>query len=250
MKKQDAFTCLIPGKLLHERPGKPSLYPGIADEAFLRGIKYNPQQNHIFIYDPFCGVGGGLVSPAVIRHANIARIFGSDVEPETIVIAQKNLELCSLPGYDSATESGTKVPNGKAVDPQLLLQFREMLMHYGCTQPIEAHFFVHAMPAAIPKDIIATESVSMIITDPPYGQMSPFVGDHAQPVDTDALLLRYMDSLRAIRPLLRDKGTVTIVCDKRQQIEALLAGMPEFDYREGRSSKGQNFRRLHTLQAK
>lgn len=251
MNKVDACTCLIPGKILQFLPGKPSLYPRIADEAYLRGAKYNPVSSEHVLYDPFCGVGGALISPAVIRRASIAQIFGSDIDADSLAVAQRNFSLSDLTGYDAAIERG--IPDkqdGTPVDPALLAQFREMLLHYGCISPVNLKLFHHPMPAPVPAWVMPPESVSMVITDPPYGQMTPFqlgVGDEAT---ADTLLARYVESLRAIRPLLRDKATVTLICDKRQEIEALLAGMPEYDFRESKNSKGQNFRRFHTLQAK
>ena len=250
MNKFDACTCLIPGKILEFLPGTPSLYPGIADEAYLRGSKYNPVSEGHVLYDPFCGIGGASISPSIIRRSGIAQIFGSDMDAEALTIARRNFSLTDVASYETATDGGTKAPNGKEVDPALLTQFRDMLLHYGCTAPVSLRLFRHAMPLPVPSEIIAAETVSMVITDPPYGQMSAFMeSENGQPAQSDALLEKYVESLSAIRPLLRKEATVTVICDRRQKLEGLLAGIPEYKYRETKKSKGQNFRHFHTLQA-
>jgi tRNA G10 N-methylase Trm11 len=250
VKKFDACTCLIPGKILESLPGKPSLYPRIADEAYLRGAKYNPVSEGHVLYDPFCGIGGALISPSIIRRSNISQIFGSDTDADALAVARRNFSLTDLASYDTVTDGRTKAPNEKEVDPALLTQFREMLLHYGCGSPVPLRLFQHAMPLPVPSEIIPAESVSMVITDPPYGQMTSFIqGENGQTAQPDALFEQYVKSLRAIRPLLRSKATVTVICDRRQKLEGLLAGIPEYDYREAKKSKGQNFRHFHTLQA-
>jgi tRNA G10 N-methylase Trm11 len=243
MNKVEACGYLIPGKyLLQDRPGRPVLYPRIADEAFLRAVKYNATPEQYNLYDPFCGIGGALTSPAVLHRQRIAGVFGSDTDTQSLAIAGGNLNLCSVSGLDAA--HGT-------LDAAKVNVFQGMLAHYGCQTPLPARLFVHSMPSPVPADAIAPETIDMVITDPPYGHMTAFQGAEDQPPVPEHLLFeRYVDSLRALRPLLRDKATVTMICDKRQELAELLGAIPEYDYREGRASKGKNFRKLHTLQAK
>ncbi len=254
MNKTAAYKMLTPGLpgALEIPTGHPSFPAAYADLAYRRALQHHPRADspHV-LHDPFCGVGAILCTVAALHRANLERVSGSDIDPAIADIARRNLELCT-PQAARAAGQRTLVANVMRHTPERMEDFAKMLEHYGATTPVDSSFFAHDMLQPIPASGVPQDSVSLVITDPPYGKLSSFAGaPSGHPTDDDMLRL-YETSLGVLRPTLQDGAVVAFIIDRRltaAKALALPSGYALRDDRQATGMTGPNYRKIHILQA-
>ena len=250
MNKDRAAQLLSAGHLLEARGDRPRFFGPAADQAFKRAMLHHarPDDAHV-LYDPFCGNGTALVFPLVFHRARIAAVIGSDLEHASVETTQRNLGLCSVP---AATERIAHPQAGET--PEQWQPFLAVMERYACVAPPEVRTFVHDALEPIPAERITEDSVSVIVTDPPYGRGAPFLDGGSTVQDDAEIAALYLRSLAVLRPILQDGAVACLITARRDELEAILSSAPGYRYRERKrvtgGAYGRNFREIHALSAR
>lgn len=254
MNREGAYRALtVDQGAMQTIPGRVKFFGPAADQAFKRAIMHHarPDQKHVLL-DPFCGVGTALVYPAVMQRAKIAKVIGSDIDAAAVDVARWNLSLLGVSAVAARLQQIRHDPvSAKPNETEAgLQQLSEVMMKYGCTEAVAIQMLVHDMLQPLPEEEVPAESVSVVVTDPPYGQSTQFAGTSG---GRDTLAASYMTSMANLRPSMEDGATATIITDFRDGLGEVLQSVPHFEYKELKratgGAHGRNFRELHTLQA-
>ena len=72
----------------------------LAQEIYGRCLQYSPKKKDICLYDCCCGGGYLLTVLGFLNQDSLVKIIGSDINPELLEIAKKNLSLLSKEGIN------------------------------------------------------------------------------------------------------------------------------------------------------
>lgn len=253
MNKDTTYRFLASGFILEGSEGKPQFPPRVADQALKRALQHHKRETAHVLYDPFCGNGIALAAQLVLHRQRIVGLIGSDIDPTSVELSRMNVELC--------TEKAARERQQQVIThPELargqqtagrLGEFADMLRDRGCTDLPWSQFFVHNVLE--PTEAVERDTVSMLITDPPYGRQAPFVSKGEQVQDDEALLSLYPQTLEALRPLMQDGGVAVIIAHRRERLEEVLRATPGYAYKETKRTTGgiggRNFRNLYVMTA-
>ncbi|MEV0617397.1 rRNA methyltransferase [Nonomuraea sp. NPDC050404] len=95
--RQD-FEHLASGSVLHSAPGFPAFPVRLVSEIFQRALALRGGDRPAVVWDPCCGSGYLLTVLALLHRREIASVLASDLDPEAISLAERNLGLLSRTG--------------------------------------------------------------------------------------------------------------------------------------------------------
>ena len=107
LERQD-YSDFATGRVLHSAPGRTAFPVRLVDELFQRCLALLPDAGNprrIVLYDPVCGSAALLTTLALIHGSRIARVIGSDIDPEALHLAERNLALLTPEGLDERIET-------------------------------------------------------------------------------------------------------------------------------------------------
>jgi hypothetical protein len=238
------YSDLAAGRVLYSQPGQVAFPVRLASEIFQRclGIRSGRGlSGPVSIYDPCCG-GGYLLTVLGFLHGDaISAIAASDISPQALDLAMRNLSLLSLLGLDRRGDELSEYFQvyGKASHQTAL----ESVFRLRCI--LDQAVSGRQLPTILFRaDAFKTDSmryglaglpVDLVMTDIPYGWKSAWV-DSIQPGEdhrpeasslppkglsvgdnqTGSSLVGRM--LEALHPILPPGCLVAIASDKAQKI--------------------------------
>lgn len=181
--KRKNYSAFASGSVLKSFPGQPAFPVRLASELFQRSTEILNRAGinlPYTLYDPFSGSGYLITSLGFIHGNSLSKIFGSDIELETVNTANDNLNLL--------TEAGLKRRNSEL--QKLYNQF-EKKSYLDAIKNAEylAEKYLSSHLQSIPKQVfqadafnklsiekyISLNSIDIVITDVPYGNQTEWV---------------------------------------------------------------------------
>jgi len=204
--------------VLYALPGQTALPVRLACEIFRRCLEHLPvedKQRRLRLYDPCCGGAYHLTVLGLLHGERIGSILVSDIDPEALSLAERNLGLLSQAGFDrrigeikALSDAYGKVSHADALESGLRLRAR-----LAQNQAIECRAFqADALDPELVERQVGDESIDLVITDVPYG-----LHTHWQEARTDdrTPIERLLESLLGA---LSAQSLVAVTADKNQKI--------------------------------
>jgi hypothetical protein len=207
------YTDLSAGRVLQSLPGHPAFPVRLATEIFQRCAAILNATAPYRVYDPCCGGGYLLTVIGSLHKAQISTLYGSDIDPDALHLAERNLALLTRAGLT-----------------QRIAQISEMLAQYGKPSHADALESAKRLSTAVEDRDLATHlfaadatsieevtrnlqatRIDLVITDLPYGKQSVWQTDHPTQPESWHLLV-------ALRPILTENAVVAICANKQQKI--------------------------------
>lgn len=218
LENQD-YSHYASGRFFYAAPGHPALPVRLGSEIFQRCLAHlraDGRTTPLTLYDPTCGSAYHLCTLAYLHWAAIDTIIASDINPDILAIARRNLNLLTEPGVQHRTdEIATMITRfGKASHTAALESaryFSSHLVDYTKLHPLKSRLF--AADATNPQELanhLANQHIDLVISDVPYGRHSTW----QQHGDTSSNPLTQM--LAALRPLLPANSLAAIILNKGQ----------------------------------
>jgi 23S rRNA G2445 N2-methylase RlmL len=202
------------GRVLYHAPGATGFPVRLAGEIIQRCFARLEARCHggpYAVYDPCCG-GGYLLAVAALLHGHrLNRIYASDIDPDLVKVAERNLSLLTPEGMRQRQE-----------------QLRQLFDAYGKPSHRDALDSSERLAERIERlrleetvcfrrDITAPDGdripkrVHIVLTDLPYGQLARWEGESAAPLD------RFFENVaESLEP---GRSVVTVVADKHQKLK-------------------------------
>jgi len=187
--KNENYEDFASGRVLYHGRGMTNFPVRLAQEIYKRCLQFSPIKEDICLYDCCCGGGYLLTVLGFLNQDTIGRIIGSDINPELLETAKKNLSLLSEEGMNKR-----------------IAEIKEMLSSYQKQSHIEAlnsaialrnmlrkkiKFEVYRFDAL--KEINLKAKPDIILTDVPYGNMVDWTGN-----EENNILDKLLDTLYGI----------------------------------------------------
>jgi 23S rRNA (guanine2535-N1)-methyltransferase len=219
------YTDYAGGGVFYSAPGHPAFPIRLTTEIFQRCQRVRAAAGATgrpVIYDPVCGTAYHLSTLAYLHPNDIGEIIASDVDPEILATAERNLSLLTPAGLDRRINEITEMlaAYGKPSHAAALAsaqRLKQRLLLFAQVHEIRTRIFqADATDAAALRSGLAGTQVDMVISDIPYGQHSSWRS--ANPADP-APRRPIWRMLEALTPLLAPGAVVAIAADKGQKIE-------------------------------
>lgn len=166
------------GRVFYAQPGAPAFPVRLADEVFQRARAHwlaAGGTGRCQVYDPVCGGGYWLAALAYLHWQQIAGIMASDINPDVLALARRNLGLLSPAGLQQRIRELEQLlaAYGKESHRQALLEARAFLAQLEealTRQPIEIKVFqADATQAESLAGGLNSQAIDLILADVPYG---------------------------------------------------------------------------------
>lgn len=214
-------TDLSSGRVLVSLPGHPALPVRLTDELFSRCLAHwraTGSGGPVSVYDPCCGAAYHLAVIGFLHAADLESLLGSDVLPEAVTVARRNLSLLSDAGLSSrALELDRLMAEyGKDShrDARASLERLRVLLQDGLAgRTLTTGAFVcDALADGVLPSVLEGRRPEIVLADVPYGLhstwLSAAVGGPRAPLD---------QLLHGLQPVLRPGSVLGIVSDKTQK---------------------------------
>ncbi len=186
------------GRVLVNHPGATSFPVRLASEIFQHCDALLDRRGAYRVYDPCCGTGYLLTVMGFLHGEQISEIQASDIDPAALNFAQRNLALLSPAGLEARIHQleALRKQYGKESHAGALASA------YRLAEKTRPHIMsaVYAADATRPNLDAPAQSIDLLITDVPYGQLKHWQGE----ASISALLA-------AQSPLLRPGAIAAII---------------------------------------
>ena len=214
------------GRVFYGLPGRTAFPVRLADELFQRCLAHHGASGPggVALYDPCCGGASLLAAIAYLHWARVRSVVASDVDPDILPLASRNLALLTHEGLRQreAQISALHALHGKdshAAALESAQRLRARLAAGLAQHALPTHLFLADAtdPVAV-RAGLGPATVDIVITDVPYGLRSSW--QHAP--DREQLAQGQGQGplwalLEALRPVLAPGAVVAIVSDKTQK---------------------------------
>jgi 23S rRNA (guanine2535-N1)-methyltransferase len=175
------YSDLSAGRVLYSQPGLTAFPVRLASETFQRCQAIRARMGYsgrVSIYDPCCG-GAYLLTILGFLHGNeISAVSASDINPEALDLAARNLSLLSLVGLDRRMDEINhyiqaygKASHQAALDSAVRL--RDVLGQALAGRRLPTRLFqADATSPQAMRQGLAGQPMDLVITDIPYGWKS------------------------------------------------------------------------------
>ncbi len=207
----DNYEDFASGRVLYHVGGAPTFPVRLALELFERCLQYSNKKSEITLYDCCCGGGYMLTVLGFVKNETISKIYGSDINLESIQLAKDNLSLLGEEGRNKRrTELETLYEKHGKSSHKEALQSMEKL-EQGLTKEITTSVF--------PQNVLEVTNLpfipDIIITDVPYGNLVQWK-EGSEGKDSSLDINQMMDALCKVC----GRDTILCVCmDKKQKIQ-------------------------------
>ena len=223
--------------MLYSQPGLTAFPVRLASETFQRCQAIRARMGYtgrVSIYDPCCG-GAYLLTTLGFLHGNeISAVSASDISPEALDLAARNLSLLSLVGLDRRMDEIShyiqaygKASHQAAIDSAVKLRDSLGLALAGRPLPTRLFQADATIPPAM-RQGLAGQPIDLVITDIPYGWKSawsftekpyqsgkPSKGSGHVPSPEVSNVARLLDALHTLLPA---RCLLAIASDKQQKV--------------------------------
>jgi len=196
----------------------------LSSEVFQRCLAIHRESGKVgrcVLYDPCCGGAYHLSTLWYMHGQDIRTIVGSDVDPEALPLAERNLSLLTVSGLDRriAEISSMLAAYGKASHAEALEcahRLRYRLLALSQVYGVETHLFhADALDGSALARNLTGISVDIVFTDVPHGRYSEWQGPDGVPFATEGAVWRLLDSLYVV---LSHDSVVAVAADKGQKL--------------------------------
>ena len=215
------YSLFAPGGAFSGQPGQPAFPVRLASEVFQHcahllsaGSRLGPYH----LYDPCCGGAYHLSVLGYLFPNAFASISASDIDPESVVLAERNLSLLTAEGLNrrEAQILALYEQYGKASHVAGITQVDALRRRLGqWTQPPRLHTF--QADALRPQQILEGLNglrPDLVFSDIPYGWKSNWVLED----DADGVSSAWR-MLEALKPCLAPGALVAVAAGKDQAIK-------------------------------
>ena len=173
------------GRVFYAYPGVPAFPVRLASEVFQRGLAHwraAGGTGACRLYDPTCGAGYWLAVLAFLHWDSIVSILASDLEPDKVALAQRNLSLLTADGLDSRIAEIEKMLAEFNKDShrdalESALQFRRTLKANLNSHQIPTRVFrANALDSQALRQGLGSTPIDLVLADVPYGWHSDWEG--------------------------------------------------------------------------
>jgi hypothetical protein len=225
--QNEDYTDFAGGRVLYSLPGLPAFPVRLASEIFLRACAALrlPVEKRLTIYDPTCGGAYHLTALGLLHGESIGAILASDVDGRALELAGRNLGLLSPAGLQrreqeirGMLDQFGKPSHVEALHSAIALRERMLRMVEGehGLSPIRTRVFqANALDPASVLNALAGETVHLVISDIPYGQLSAWTLPGGDAPGGQSPAWRLLDTLL---PALPGDSIIAIAADKSQKI--------------------------------
>lgn len=217
-ERQD-LTDFAAGRVFYALPGRPAFPVRLAAEVFQRCLALRARaggSGPVTLYDPCCGGAYHLAALGFLFPRRIAHIAASDIDPDAVGLAARNLALLNHAGLDQRERElrALKEQFGKASHSGALASLARLRAR---REGLETPFRVFAADAGDPNallDGLGQAALSpplradLVFSDVPYGRHSQWAGPNPDP------LAAMLDALRGV---LSPGGMLAVALDKAQK---------------------------------
>lgn len=165
--QNDNFEDFASGRVIYHMGGEPTFPVRLTLEIYERSLHYSNKKTDITVYDCCCGGAYLLTILGLLKNKSISGLYGSDIDPKSIKLAEDNLGLITNTGMNKRKN-----------------ELETLYKQYGKSSHKEALESLERVKNLISKEITAsvfTQNVfeisslpfipDVIITDVPYGNM-------------------------------------------------------------------------------
>jgi len=203
------YEDLSSGRVIFHEKGFSNFPARLASEIFMRCYELiGNSDEKVKIYDPCCGGGYLLTTLGFLHHEKIAEVYASDVSPDAIQLASKNLGLLTTEGLIQRKAQLMQLYEayGKESHQEAILSVEKLAEKV--EKDIESHVFIRDV---LDEDYSGFQLplFDIIITDVPYGDLVTWSSD-----DRDNMNLM----LKQLAENLKDTGVITVISNKKQKI--------------------------------
>lgn len=212
--ENDNFEDFACGRVIKHKPGFTNFPVRLAQEIFLRCLRYLEKKDNLTIYDPCCGGGYLLTVLGFLNFDTITSIYGSDINLDAVDHTKENLELLTISGMERRINSIENLYQEyqKASHQEALDSANKLKTLLKPNVTIHTNIFVN--------NILNIDNVSkqkfkadIVITDVPYGNMVSWNGNE-KTVDLQVSLLNHLI------PILNIGSIIAICSDKKQKFSS------------------------------
>lgn len=218
------YSDLASGRVFYNLPGHPAFPIRLADEILQRCLAIR-EAAHLTgpctLFDPCCGAAYHLAVLGYLYREAFREIIGSDVDPDSIKTAQKNLGLLSLTGMDQRISEIDEMLQqyGKESHREALesaRRLREKISASAVVHPLRVRTF---LANALEKDQLLEKlhdtPIDIVFADIPYGQHSQWTIPDPKNMSGDPL----RNLLGSLLGVLSSGSVVAIASDKSQKAQ-------------------------------
>lgn len=217
------YSDFSSGQFFYSVPNQPAFPVRLGREIFQRCAAYLTENGRFppyNMYDPCVGGGYHLVTTAFLHWHQINSILGSDIDKDTLEFTEKNFSLLTLAGVSQRAQQLQALSNkfGKPSHQNNLaiaLRFQKQLFENLERNEIETAVFQANIlsEAFIQNTVLKEQTIDIVFTDVPYGQMSSWQGGKGEGVSPLYWVLENLQSF------LAPVSIVAIATDKTHKVQ-------------------------------
>ena len=224
VRERENYADYASGRVFYGMSGSSPFPIRLSSEVFQRCLAIRRDDGRVgrcVLYDPCCGGAYHLSTLWYMHGQDIRAIVASDVDRETLSLAQRNLSLLTVSGLERriAEISTMLAAYGKASHAEALESahhLRHRLLALSQMYGVETHVFqADALDGSALEQNLAGRQVDIAFTDVPHGRYSEWQKPDGAPFATEGAVWRLLDSLRQV--LSRD-SVIAVAADKGQKI--------------------------------
>jgi len=204
MKNFEDFSS---GRVMLHRAGFSNYPVRLMEEVFLRCKQYLRKSEKLSVYDPCCGGAYLLTVLGYLNYDRIAKLIGSDINPDAISLAKKNLSLLTVEGLQNRIEHLEELYSlYQKQSHREAINSAYNLKAYIKPNELHCHTFEHDI---LLNPLAAQFKADIVFTDVPYDRLISWQSGEAAEMNT---------LLENIKPVIHDESIIAISSNKSQKI--------------------------------
>ena len=217
------YSAYASGQVFYSRPGFPAFPVRVASDIFSKSVSLLKEQgldSPYVLYDPCCGSGQLLVTLGFQYGEFLSQVVGSDIRPEAVELAEKNLGLLTISGLEKRIHGLQELIDkfGKESHKVTLhnaLAFQNRLQEVLALHPIQTRVFqADVFDERTLASQFAETNPNLVITDIPYGQASSWTTDVLPGERSPAEQM-----LEILLPILSRPAIVAVASNRKQPVK-------------------------------
>jgi 23S rRNA G2445 N2-methylase RlmL len=184
-KKED-YSDFASGRVFHSSPGQPAFPVRLVSEIFQRSLALLGKTEPVSLYDPCCGSAYHLAVLGVLHRNQLGSIIASDIDPDAVKLATRNLALLTPSGLAERRQAiaADWQKFGKASHQAAIGSVDRIAEKVANAPLLPTRCYVADATKSGAISAAMFQSVDLVISDLPYGQLSAWQGAarHNEPI--------------------------------------------------------------------